>query len=289
MVSSFRTNLEQHLAELDLELSESSPQTVGAQQLGALGRLKALRRLQLGWGGPSPACLRELHPYRNMAGEKLCLKLPHLVSLRLSTFKQCEILVSSPKLAEVQVYDTESLHIVLEACALEDVTLMRCESIQLTRTSPQQQLQNMKCLLVTDSCEVGRHLIEDISHMRDLQELYYFQVPAECMPGNFPERLRRVRLHTTDWCYGLPGGLKDLPVLEHFHFYSDDVSWRITQPLAELLPLDNLDSLSIGVGIPHRTCEYESKRCGGKGFSEHLQLELLEETQPYSRPEIKSP
>lgn len=54
----------------------------------------------------------------------------------------------------------------------------------------------------------------------------------------------------------LPGGLKELHELKHFRFDTGSPSLQLTKPLAELLPVDNLEQLRLG-----RTT-FDCRACG---------------------------
>ncbi len=88
---------------------------------------------------------------------------------------------------------------------------------------------------------------------------------------SFSEKPSATLAFSTDWCHGLPEGLKELTLLEGLFFHTHSKLWSIVQPLAELLPMDNLQSLTVGGDTKFRM--YRSKRCGGEGFPEHLDFD----------------
>ncbi len=243
-LTSFWTNLTQHLAELKLWLGTKE---VECQRLGSLGMLTALQKLEL--YGPCTLC----GPF----GEAYALKLPHLVSLYLTSFDG-ELILSCPELTWAKFATAHLRRTSVEDAALEDLVLYNCKNVHVAMA--QDQLLSLKVLIVEQCYEVGRHLIEELSQMRSLRTLVYESFPAAYMPNNFPYSLREFLLFPLGWCLDLPKGLKDLRNLwvfcfstKHEFFYNTNQR-DIPRPLIELLPLDSLDYLRIGAEVHIRTC-----------------------------------
>ena len=248
-LSSFPANLSQHLTKLTLTLTPKivtqNPQAGKVHHLHALGMLTALQELELG-------CV--VRPdwdriYCDLAGEKLIWKLPHLISLRMQLFNQGGVVLSCPKLAKAEFTETISLHVEVEHAALESLTLFECYNLRHTLRSPQDQLQALRSLDVSLCSEIGRHLIEDVPCMRQLQKLKYGALrgfPAACMPACFPHSLQQLELMPLSWDCDLPGGMKELHELTYLSFAPRGDAWVIVQPLHELLPFDCLEMLELG-------------------------------------------
>ena len=262
-LSSFWGHLKHHLTELTLEVD---PQKGGAQQLETVGMLTSLQTFKFGCSPKPEWAVRPAYPnYKSLSGKKLYLKLPNLVTLKVVILKHCELVVSSPKLAEVRLQYTTAVHRTLEVGMLERLHFLWCQESQFAP----KDLHSLKSLTIMNSSEVGRLLLEELDHMRHLQWLGFHDFSADYMPETFPKSLRRLELWCTDWCHGLPDGLKALTLLRSLFFHTYCTSWSVPQPLAELLPLDSLESLSVVPGQSKRT--YRSKRCG-IGFPEYLEF-----------------
>ena len=237
-LSTFWSNLQQHLIELRLWLDPGKGQP---QQMGALSMLSALEQLDISCASAPMRCGQSSFPrLRNMSGECLTLKLPNLISLQLRRLERGHVVVSCRKLTEASFEETNSFCIEVDDAALGKLVLTSCEGTRLVLHSPEDQLKTLEYLSVSGCSEVGHHLIEGVAHMRQLQMLGYHDFPSECMPVKFPQSLRDVRLTPTDWSRDLPEGLKALHELTSLFFDSECNSWDITRPLAELLPLDGL-------------------------------------------------
>ena len=252
--------MKQHLTELFLNID-----TLGGevQWLGSLNMLTALKRLEVRRNIDDPLLrsqtavkLRVVPPQcHEMLETKLVYKLPNLVEFLWLGIQplQEELVLASPKLTYVLFRESISMRVTVEDAALEEVNFIQCEEIQFTLESPQEQLKNLWSLEVEDCSEIGRHLIEDIHLMRNLENLCYEGFPATCMPTSFPKGLQCIQLAPFDWSQDLPGGLKELHNLKTFSFVSkSEESWdnntlsNIKRPFADLLPIDSLDCLHLG-------------------------------------------
>ena len=250
----FLADLKQHLTKLTLATFGDERGRV--QHLEALNMLPALQKLSLdGHGRHSPyhkADGRLDTPYSSLSEERLALKLPHLVSLQLCGLKKGAIALSCPKLSKFSMVDIESIQVKIKDAALESLVLSKCHSIHFAWESPHTQLRSVKKLSVKDCIEKGRHLMQDVGQMINLQKLTYldflvfFQDSAGCMPPTFPQNLQEIDLHMYDWCCDLPKGLKGLHELRKFCFTSMCRPWTFTVPLAKFLPSDNLETVSVG-------------------------------------------
>ena len=87
---------------------------------------------------------------------------------------------------------------------------------------------------------MGRRLIEDIYRMKHLHKLEYEDFPSGCMPKLFPRSLCHIALCPLGWSQNLPEGLRELRQLRVFNFRGPAQSWKLTRPIAELLPMDEL-------------------------------------------------
>lgn len=225
--STFWANLKLHLTDLTLQTPENSK----ASHLEILNTLTALQRLQLWW---YPVDFQQ-----KLSEEKLALKLPHLVNLRMDRLEQAELVLSCPKLAKAWFTLAKSSRIEVNDAALEDIRIDECNRVQLAMKD---QLQNLTDLDVFRSLEVDRLLIEDVGLMTRLRWLWYESFPAACMPSTFPESLQYIVLAPVNWCHNLPGGLKELHQLIPFTFLTP---CNMTRPLAEFLPMDTLEYLQL--------------------------------------------
>ena len=150
-----------------------------------------------------------------LSGKRLALTLPHLVSLQLCGFKEGAIALSCPKLSRLLLKETQSLQVEIKDAALESLMLLECASIQFAWESPQTQLQSVKSLSVEDCIEKGRHLLQDVGQMINLQTLTYLdllvfsQDSTGCVPPIFPQSLQEITIHTYDWCCDLPIGTQE--------------------------------------------------------------------------------
>lgn len=271
-LSSFWPNLQQHLTDLELLLYPGKGE---AQHLGALGLLTALERLEV--DRRLPWLLEGRCQHRNMAGEKVTLKLPNLHRLMLGYLEQGELVLSCPKLTQAWFTDFNRMRIVVEGAPSTWMVLADCKELQFERkfNSSIVELENLKRLSVIGCKEVGRFLIKDVGQMKDLHNLAYREIPAACMPRSFPLSIRDLELCSIDWCLDLPEGLKELHNLTSMFFDSKHQSWEITRPLADLLPLAGIREL--GLGEPHLY-----RREGG-GPLKHIFLEFVTDS---SRPRI---
>ena len=230
----FWSDLKQHLTELTLGLHAQR----GTENLQSLGLLPSLRRLSMYRPVADPSWRRYL------SGEKLLLKLPHLVYLKVWDVKDGELVVSCPKLAEVWFSHTFQLRIKVEDADLRDLMLLHCD--HLAFRSPETQLQQLKALSAAQCSALDRHIIQDVGHMPRLQHLHCTPFPAACMPREFPNTLRNATLFPLDWCHDLPEGLKKLPELSHFCFETNNKSWNMMRPWTEFLPTGSLKVVTLG-------------------------------------------
>ncbi len=242
-LSSFCTALKRHLTGLTIIVD---PETFKTQQLGAFAMLPALQKLDLECARSGWRSYKQSIKYLDLRRERLALKLPHLVSLRLYGFERGKLVLRCPQLAEATFDDTESLHIEVKDAVLTRLKLLRCKKIQLTARSLGKQLQKLETLIVRDCSEVGGLLIGYVSQLNQLQRLEYILFPAACMPQSFPQSLVHLSLGPADWCDDLPRGLKKLGGLRDLIFEKRCKTWTITRPLAELLPTDTLHNLCLG-------------------------------------------
>ena len=241
--STFLADLSQHLTDLTLATYGNQGR---AEHLEAINMLTALQKLRMCTKAAEAPDPRMQPPYCSLSGKTLTWKLPHLDHLAPCCLKEGTIVLSCPKLAEISFARTESLRVKIEDAALEDLVLSHCYDNQFALDCPETQLQSLKKLAVEECFEEGRHVIEDVSHMVNLQELYYLDVPAECMPTSFPQSLQKITLYSHDWCLDVPKGLKDLHLLTAFIFNSTRRPWEFTEPLARSLPVDSLIWVSVG-------------------------------------------
>ena len=95
------------------------------------------------------------------------MELPELVSLDWANLGQGELVLSCPKLVEACFHHTWSLHMVLEAAKLYKMALWECDRVEVTVRSPEVLLQDLTDLSVW--CKlIGRHIMDDVAHMRNL-------------------------------------------------------------------------------------------------------------------------
>ncbi len=241
---SFKEQLKKHLTELTLVLYPYK-----AHSLGNVSMLTALQRLELpihftpGWYGPL---------MRDLEGQKIVLKLPHLVFLRLDFFRNGELVVICPKLAEARFRAMASMRIEVEEAALSCLSLAGCDRVKGLVESLKDKLQRLETLIFRHCGDVGVHLTNDICKMTCLQTLKYTGFLAACVSSSFLQSLHEMQgLHElnlcpNDWPLDLPEGLKGLHQLKMFRFDSNCVAWEIRRPLNELLPVDNLEELQLG-------------------------------------------
>ncbi len=208
--------------------------------LGSLGMLTALRNLKVTYK------VRHTRSYWNLAGQTLAWNLPHLESLDLEHLEQGELVLLCLKLANAAFTDTQSLRVKVEQAALASLALSNCKMLQITLNAPEDQLCHLSVLNVSNCSEVDRHLIEDVGHMRHLHTLRYGNIPAACMPRNFPQSLHHISMASLDWCLDLPEGLQRLHELKTFSFTPKCESYDLTKPLDGLLPLEGLQDLTLG-------------------------------------------
>ena len=235
--SLFREELRKHLTELSLLLYPHE-----AQCFGNVGMLTALQRLELlpmegVWCGPVR---------RKLAGQKLDLKLPHLVSLRLFYLENGELVLTCPKLAEAQLQGMASMRIEVKEAAMNRLVLHGCGGVQNLVESLKDKLQSLESLSIDYCADVGRQIIEDLCQMTSVQTLEFRNFTAACLPRSFPQSLLKLKMFTFyKWHVSLPEGLKELHRLKSFQC-DVERAWEITRPLEELLPVDNLEEIQLG-------------------------------------------
>ncbi len=221
--------------------------------------LKAVQHLRIGWY-PGPGYLES----GSLSGEKVALHLPHLAELYLLYLQDGELVLSTveltscPKMAQAWIQDTKSLCVRVEAADLKFLLLKDCIGTDLAATPPKDLLQNLTSLIVTKFYESGRHIIEDVDKMPQLEVLMYQGFPAARMPKSFPRSLERINLYPLDWHCDLPEGLEELDRLEVFVFSTNFESWEIKRPWAEMLPTQSLQSVKLG------SSKYRRQESGGR-------------------------
>ena len=237
-ISSLWTDLQQHMTGLRLELHPGK----GNAQLGGLGMLTALRNLTIArrWH-------RSENPYRDLSGEEVVLLLPNLACLRVSGFQDGKLVLACPRLEQADFINISSLQVTMvEANGLKYLMLGHCEEVSFAGGSRKNYFEKLNSLEVSGCAETGRHIIQDVRRMQDLKWLHYTGFPAACMPQSFPQSLRSLALFPLEADYDLPKGLKELTNLTELRFGSYCMPWDFTKPLAELLPLDSLKTVSLG-------------------------------------------
>ena len=222
-------------------------------QLETIGTLKALQDLRIGWY-PILGCIKS----GSLHGERVALHLPHLIELYLLDLQDGELVLSCPRLAEAWVQDTKALCIRLEDTILKALLLKACDKTKFVAAPHKDLLQNLTSLIVTRCSESGKHIIEDVGEMKQLQSLTYQEFPAARMPRSFPRSLERINLYPLDWRCNLPEGLKELSRLEVFVFNTDFKSWNLERPWVEMLPTHSLQNVKLG------SSKYLRQENGGK-------------------------
>ena len=212
-LSTFAINLKQHLTKLTCWLFTEEMQ---GEHLQAVGLLTALQELRVGRALRYRAT-DDTYPetYHDLDGETLDWKLPQLNYLHMHQIMAGEVVLTCPKLTRARFDHTYSLSITVEEAALEDLALTDCEEIQITWKSLESQLQHLLSLRVSNSFQLGRFLIQDVSHMVHLQVLHHGRLPEARMPACFPQSPRHVELSPVEWIGNeKPEGLRGLPELE---------------------------------------------------------------------------
>ena len=242
VLSSFSANLRQHLTELTLKLGSARHRKEDhLGLLGDLGVLNMLTALQKLEAGDLDLCIWVRPLCHDLLEQKVALKLPNLVSLRMSALGHGILVLSCPKLAKLQFIAMRSLRIEVKEAALDDVMLKRCNHFAMVFSSPKDQLQELLSLHVSQSSETGRPLIEDLSHMRRLRTLVYTAFPTECMPTSFPLGLESLTLCPLDWYGDIPEGVDKMG-----YVFEDYPEWYFTELKDELLSLESLKTLHLG-------------------------------------------
>ena len=246
-LDSFQANLIQRLTELNLEVGVGSHKV---QDLERFAMLTALRRLEI---EPS-------NMLSKLAGKSVALKLPNLVCLEVGAIKGGKLVLFCPRLDELCVVDSYSLHIKVEIAALSVLEVRDNEHVQIDL--PANQLQRLRCLRYGGPNLVDRHLIKDMHQMTGLQELEIEDCLAERLPSSYPQSLQKVFIQPWLWCHGLPRGLKELRNLEDFSFMCTNKTWKIKRPLKEFLPVHGLKCLQLGIDrySPKEIMEIASKQ-----------------------------
>ncbi len=245
-LSSFWTALKQHLTGLTLE---TDPYTFDKGQLvGALAMLPALQRLQLErykFEVLDKFGLRS-GSYLDLLWEEFALKLPHLVSFRLEGFERGQLVLACPKLAVLELKGIKEVHLQVQAALLKSLKLDDCKRVHFAMNPVEEQLQDLENLCIKLCSQIDSQLIEGVGRLNSLRRLEYTCSPATCLPQSFPQSLCSVDMMICYWPCNLPKGFKELRGLEDFSFRTSDQSWRITVPLAELLPMNKLKNLQLG-------------------------------------------
>ena len=240
-LSSFRPNLKRHLTELSVHVGCQEP---SPRSLEALSFLTALQKLHVEFSRPlrtAPGTGLTLAGLRNMSKQNYVFRLPHLVSLRVTGLCQGELVLSCPKLATAYFKDIRFSYVEVEDAALTSLALEGCQWVHVAAGTLNDQLRNLESLSVKARCvEVDRCLIEVVYRMEHLQRLDYEDFPSGCMPKLFPQSLCHIALSPLGWSQNLPEGLKELRQLRVFNFRGPAWSWKLTRPIAELLPMDQL-------------------------------------------------
>ena len=274
-LTSFGLQLKHHLTELELciETGKGEP-----RHLETLGMFTALKVLKFGHDLPEGKPIS----YCNLSGERIAMKLKHLVCLKLWGFKGGEVVLSCPKLAEVHALYMRNVSIWVEGDGLTILKLIRCIGFRVAMASPEEQLQNLRDLVVCNCAEVGKLLIEYASQVTGLEKLEYRPFPAACMPATFQQSLQTLYLHPEDWSHNLPAGLNGLHELKEIRFDSFCNHWDIVRPLPELLPMDSPKLESITVG-----CHSYFRTGPGHGPKEPFKYEYNPEREGFPRRLVK--
>ncbi len=254
VLSSFSANLRQHLTELTLNLGyarhpkEDHLGLIG--NLSVLSMLTALQKLEV---GDMDVCTLFRPLGHNLFKQRLALELPNLVSLHISALSHGVLLLSCPKLAKLKCVAMESVRLEVKEAALDNLVIQRCHDVQVRCSSPEDQLQNLVSLHVSQSRETERPLIEDLSHMRRLQTLVYTAFPVESMPTSFPLGLESLSLCPNEWFGEIPEGVEKLHSLKFFHLnpimgyrFENYPYWNTPELELELLSLESLEELRLG-------------------------------------------
>ena len=98
--------------------------------------------------------------------------LPQLANIYVSHLKNGELVLSCLKLAEAEIRNTHLLRIKVQDAALHKLELIHCKDVQFAWASAASQLQKLTSLCVYYCKEIGRHIIEDIGQMPQLQQLF---------------------------------------------------------------------------------------------------------------------
>ncbi len=185
--SSFKDKLEKHLRELSVVLRPSE-----AKSLGSWDALRALIGMDL-FSHSTPRWCEPLH--RDLLGQKVVLKLPHLISLRLDYLRNAELVIICLQLAEAHFQGMASMHIEIKEAALNRLVLRRCEGVNFLVND---KLQSLQSLIVWYCGDVGKRLTRAICQMTCLETLEYRGFLAARMPRSFPASLRDLWLHPKD-------------------------------------------------------------------------------------------
>ena len=143
---------------------------------------------------------------------------------------------------------------------LEFLMLQDCKHVRVEGITFENNLLSLRSLIVSGCRLSGRHILQDVDHMTHLERLVYTDFPAACMPQSFPKSLQSITLFPLDRDYDVPRGLKALTNLTELTFGSGRMSWDPDVPLAELLPMDSLQTLTLG------TSRYVCQDIAGKGI-----------------------
>lgn len=212
--------------------------------LDALSILTALQKLHIEFSWPPYTELGTgltLAGLRKMSKETFVFRLPQLVSLHVTGLCQSELVLSCPKLAVAHFRNIQVSYIEVEDAALTSLVLEGCQWIHVATGILNSQVRGLESSSVKAKCvEVGKCLMEDIYRMELLQKQEYEDFPSKCMPRMFPRSLCHLALSPLGWSQNLLEGLKELRQLRVLNFRGPARAWKLTRPLAELLPMDQL-------------------------------------------------
>ena len=245
------TGLIEHLTKLTLVLSPKRDQREDLQTLPALLALRELNIEVEPWNANPSASFDPEAPAHIVLGGRLALTLPHLVSFHLRGLAHGDLILSCPLLAELELLATRFLRIVVEDAALVNLSLVNCVRVDLVNNTHEDHFPGIQSLVVTNSSEVGKLLIEGVGQMTHLQQLTYKYFPATCMPRSFPQGLRHLQLYPCGWTSSggsLPEGLEGFSQLKSFIFGTDCMYWWTTRTffqLKERLPINSLERLDL--------------------------------------------
>ena len=215
----------------------------GNMQLESLASLTALKLLMIVSEGP----YRPGPPRYDMSGSKLVLKLPNLCFLSVAGLSNGKLVLSAPRMEHTWLINNKSFQVsMMELHDLDFLMLKDCKEIQVAGDALEKQFPKLRSLFVTESSEVGRHLIEDLDKMQRLERVAYSDFPASRMPRSFPKSLEDIDLNPSKWYCDLPKGLMQCTKLKTLSFCTNRASLYLTKPWTELVPLESLQEVNLG-------------------------------------------